>query len=73
MLSATSRVMRIWVYESRYGIFSSEGNVFVHIIVGLGCLKWESQVTCVHLQVELLGVRINEKSLSSLGLASGIE
>ena len=29
-------------YESRYGIFDGEGNVFVHKLVGPGCLKLES-------------------------------
>ena len=42
-------------------------------IVGPGCLKWEYQVTCIRLRAESLGVRINEKSLSSLSLASGAE
>ena len=44
-------------YKSRYGIFGGEGNVFVH--------RWA--------RVFKMGVRINEKLLSSLNLASGVE
>ena len=63
--------MHVWVYALRYGIFGGEGNVFVHKLVGPGCLKWKSQVTCVRLRAKSLEVRINEKSLSSLSLAYG--